>query len=308
MADLRDFKRGLDKALPLVKDFLQTPVGRELSNTDGLHICIRDNYINVYKQGCSILRYSPLATDNVFLVHRKYLPSPASNGNADYARLELKDDGSDLTWDEGKRTSFRQDFLKSPNNKLAEYLAKESGEKILLARFLADHMPILLDLEVAFSRRSERSDPPGKPVADRVDMALLDASGAKPVLRLVEYKLASDGRLRSEGRPEVLKQMSHYAEFLTGKNRPHILESYKTVAANYLELGLLNLFPKALGSKAVLEAFIKDGVLDLVPQLLIERNSDASRLTGRVNHLALLEGYFKDEGYAFHPHSLRSKS
>lgn len=76
--DCKAFSRGLrNGSFDKVNRFFQSPVGRAIIDTQfegqpAFQICLRDNYFNVYWRGCSVLKYSPIAPNNTFLIHPKY--------------------------------------------------------------------------------------------------------------------------------------------------------------------------------------------------------------------------------------------
>ena len=80
------FKRGLNQeALDGLGEFLRTPVGENLVKSSKYQLCIRDNYVNFYKNGCSVLRYMPLEKKK-FFIHKKYIC--ADSEKDDYLPLE----------------------------------------------------------------------------------------------------------------------------------------------------------------------------------------------------------------------------
>ena len=105
-------------------------------------------------------------------------------------------------------------------------------------------------------------------VAKRIDLAVIEDDLK---LRLIEVKIDTDGRLRSDitRTPKVLSQMKYYKEFIENETI-NILGSYKSVAQNYIDLDLSNKI--AAGTKLsadTLSEFVKGGQLDLDPVLLV---------------------------------------
>lgn len=296
-----DFKRGLDDhALSNVKTFLNSDVGHMIVTDPNFQICIRNNYINVYWNGCSILKYSPLEKeDKQYLIHAKYIDN---NGGETY--VPMKFNGNDLLRTE---KSFIKDIIKKPQEQLLKYIeksGKKSGEKKHLATYLTSSMPkpFVLDLEVAFARRREPSEILGskrKYVANRIDLAQIDDNLR---LRLIEVKIDYDSRLKSkeEGKQEVVRQMSYYQDFINseGTRKNKIIESYKLIAKNYMDLGLCHKFPDIgnKNSEQVLNEFAKNGTLDPNPYLLIVETG--KNWKGRYgNHLEKLKNEFKKHSY-----------
>lgn len=309
MTDLRKFRRGLgDEAQALVAEFFATAIGKALKDAEDINICIRDNYINMYWHGCSILKYAPFAKANRFLIHKKYLPTePNIDSKATYASLSINADGSDLSCGDCG-FQFRRSIIEEPNPNLLKYVEKD-GEKKALSALLKAHRNelFLLDLEVAFSRQSEQKEE--RPVADRADLAFIDTSGPMPRLQLVEVKLDTDARLRSEKAPKIIDQMRRYKEFIS-RSREEILSSYRQVADNYISLNLEHMVQPSEDSAKVLKDFRAQGEIDPTPYLLIiphnEERIDKSMLgrKGR-DHLARLVSLLQGQGSAFHGLSMR---
>ena len=311
MADLREFKRGLDEeSLSAVDKFFASSIGQAIKNASDINICIRDNYINVYWHGCSILKYAPLAKSNRFLIHKKYLPSQQGIAlNANYANMTLNSDESDLVCD-ACGFKYRASIIEKPNSNLLGYVESD-GEKKALTTFLRDHREefFLLDLEIAFSRMSNSKKGEERPVANRVDMVLIDACGSVPQLQLVEVKLDTDPRLRSTKTPEIVDQMERYKAFLSKSGRA-IRDSYRQVSGNYLSLGLEHMVQPSADSARVLKEFCTQGKLDPIPYLLIipqDKTKVATSMFGRdgKDHLACLATWLRDQCCGFHKLSMK---
>lgn len=293
----RHFKRGIDKsALEGAKAFFSSTLGRKIltARHNGLnpfHVCIRDNYFNVYWNGCSVLKFSPNALEgkNTYTIHDKYVHG--ENGKAaTYLSLEPKlqlslDDLATLT---RKDWSFVRDIIGPACDKngdipcLENYASRKNGkspkEKSLLKSYLAGkEKPFLLDLEVAFTRLNDEN----KPVADRIDMAEVVYVNNAPVLRLVEVKASDDSRLRArdpnvllKSSKKIMHQMERYQKFIHDENSPdnlRIQKSYRTVAANMLKLGFAE-YMAGIGERTaaeVLHDFAERGVIDPRPHLLV---------------------------------------
>lgn len=267
---MREFARGLDTNTEgIVKDFLHKKVGQEIAKNKEFQICIRDNYINIYHNGCSILKFAPNAREtNKYEIHKKYIDEKYSGNKNE--KLTLSDNG-DLIWNSGK--SYIENVLNNPCDQLKKYVG-EKNEKHYISSYLRENKPFLLDLEVAFTRTNNRD----KHVADRVDMAIINE---KMELQLVEVKMDWNNALKSkdwssalkskdEKKRKVIGQMERYKKFIDNEGK-RIINSYKKIAKNYLNLELHNRFPK-LGDKEaidVLGEFADRGTLDESPHLLV---------------------------------------
>lgn len=299
MKEICKFKRGFEKRLEDVSQFLETKVGEKIKNNRQLQICIRGNYINVYWLGCSILKYTPGATKNKFAIHYKYIDKDLHIDRKNpYVLLAEKKD--DLVY-EGK-WSFVDNILEPAEKEDIRTLSiYVSDEKKALARYLSEmNSSFVMDLEVAFSRQRDGEEMKGKTrdtVADRIDMARIVMKNGNPLLQLVEVKLAKDTRLRSEnGQPEILKQMDRYRNFLKDNNED-IIKSYKTVAGNYIELGVADQM-NGFGDKTaceILKAFSKDPKLDPNPYLLVL--GEEKNMKGKLNHWDKLKELLEKGNY-----------
>jgi hypothetical protein len=90
---MANFKRGLcSKTLPVVRDFFcNTDVGRKIKGMRDLDICIRDNYINIYKEGCSLLKFSPNESNREYEIHHNYISEPVKGKKYVFLKLENGD-------------------------------------------------------------------------------------------------------------------------------------------------------------------------------------------------------------------------
>jgi len=243
----KDFKRGITdpRAIEVVKAFLKTKVGKKLCELIGerkVIACIRNNYLDFYISGCVILTYKPLASKNIYKIHRKYLPKECLNdleSDKNYISLTQSGNCDDLIIEGVEVFSFYRQILDKPNFQLASYIEatgqKSFSEKLGIHTYInsSDQWKdkALIDLEVAFSISINDK----RPCAKRVDLAWLESNEGKAVLRLVEVKVDTDSRLRSsKGSPEVLRQMNEYAFFID-QQKDHIIESYKCVSKNFCE-------------------------------------------------------------------------
>jgi hypothetical protein len=301
----KPFVRGIEQKNILNKaaDFFNCPMGRELIEARYKHlpvfdICVRENYFNVYWKGCSVLEFNPNArnTDRRFRIHYKYINGEKPEWEDQwvkpkdpYVGLTLNDAGA-LTFEPEKGWSFRTQIIENAKAGSIPYVKeytrskKQPGEKVLLNRYIQKNRPLLIDLEVAFSRRRtpkeiEQSKTKRPFVADRIDLAEIDFSNpAKPVLKMIEAKRARDSRLASRGEPEVIAQMVNYQNFID-TSYEDILKSYQRVARNMLELGIVeNRSADGCDSVKVVEAFAERTLYEK-PQLLILKPIKTEQMT-----------------------------
>lgn len=277
-----EFKRGLSsKTLPAVKAFLKTEIGQSLKNNNCFQICIRDEYINVYYNGCSILKFTP-STDK-YEIHHKYTKEPKSKL---YIGLEQK--GNDRI----VNNFSLNDLIKKPDSYVGPYFC---GEKKYLAQYLkSDQAPAIIDLEVAYTCRTATTKKRDF-VAKRIDLAVVENSK----LRLIEVKIDTDSRLRSEidGDQEILDQMKSYCEFIKNET-PNIISSYKAIAQNIIDLDLVHKMggtPKFTIDN--LSAFIANNdCFDPDPELLVVETGKSKIGRNDVNHWSRLLSQFEKLG------------
>ncbi|MGC2422788.1 MAG: hypothetical protein WA666_00315 [Nitrospirota bacterium] len=285
--------------------------GDKILKGGDFQLCIRDNYINIYCKGCSVLKFSPKERRS-YEIHKEY----AKNGKTDFAAkhktnvyLEEIKEGNSLKDLMQKETGFSmKGLLADPANKryIGPYVkgtnSSKKGEKNLLSEYLKSENPFLLDLEVAYSRKrtvKEMENKTRDTVADRIDMARIVMDNHAPVLQLVEVKTATDSRVRSnpEKEPEVVKQMRGYREFIKAQ-RSNILKSYATIAANYLSFALTDDFPTLdeTNAIAILEKFSEAPILDEHPHLLIIGSRKQMMGKMGVDHYERLKDLLSDIG------------
>lgn len=311
MTDLapKEFTRGINnkRALERAESFFSSSLGKKLlsGRADGYNpfqICIRNNYFNIYWNGCSVLNFRPNATKNTYTIHDKYVHG--KNGSSSYLALDPREEMvvNDLTTSTCKGWSFFNNIIepliKGENvSLLDEYASKGTDdnptEKSLLKSYLeSDDRPFLMDLEVAFSRIGQSKAGNPKPVADRIDMAeVVYDDNNTPILKLVEVKASDDSRLRAndlnvltEHPKKIVYQMNLYQNFIdTEESR--IEMSYRVVAKNMLKFGF-DKFMRGLGDKSateVLNDFAERGIVDSRPHLLVLAEKE--------------DGYVKDQHF-----------
>lgn len=289
---MRCFRRGLDAEVEkAAKVFFSSNIGKKIIDASyrgrpSFQVCIRDNYLNVYWHGCSVLKYEPIPEQ--FSIHHKYVDASQSQGeNEHYVALDFS--GNDLLFGDW---SFFKKIIEPAyggNIPCLEKYCASKGEKSKLSTYIDREKPLLMDLEIAFARQNNRSGKKRFFVADRVDMAELVIEGNSPMLRLVEVKLATDPRLRSESEPEIMTQMGYYREFLRSQ-KPNILNSYMTIAQNYKVLGITQL------DGEMLKRFIERPEIHPEPHLLVLGKREELRGRKSCHWTTLLE-LFKKDGY-----------
>lgn len=308
------FKRGIRRqsAINKAKAFFETAVGRRIVEDKTLQICIRDNYLNIYKNGCSILKYQPMAIKHIYSIHKAYFEIPYEKG-AEYTSLIETND--DLVTECSK--SFTDQILNMQSESLRNHLnvtGEKNDEKKCISDYLQQETPLLLDLEVGYTRKRDEEEMKDKDrefVADRIDMAIIDLDSGNPILKMIEVKLESDPRIKSDDgklrpnedrKPEILKQLKKYHDFLSSQ-KPEIIESYSIVAKNYIDLGIAGRLWNVDRNSAeqILNDFIfnlqnnPSNALDLSPYLLIIDTDPNNQTEIKNKHFSRLKELIGDK-------------
>ena len=222
------FNRGLDDAFvdALNQEYEKDGWWRQFVDDRDIFLAIRENHVNAYYRGCSLLRLDWKANAIVGKTHYKYL----LNSALDRPYVEIVDGRANL------RDDTRSLFLSGLNNigalkKAAEPYAgpEKSGVHDILAS-----NPNILDVEIAFGTGgTDESDPS----APRVDFAAIQDSGEDAKIVFFEVKHFDNGDLRASGdvEPKVIQQIETYSRLLR-ENRNAVIDSYRRVCRNLLGL------------------------------------------------------------------------
>lgn len=219
------FKRGLDDDFvkALNDEYRKDGWWRHLVDDRETFLAIRDDYVNVYYCGCSLLELRRKQNNLVGSVHYKYLlrPSPP-DGIPEY-----------VTVLDGK-PEFRQNascFFQSSIPNVDEFKRAATpfaGEEKTGVHDIILGNPNVFDVEVAIS---DAGTPP------RIDLAAMHQANGRIEVRFYEAKRFSNSELRAkEGRePKVLGQLNTYAKLLR-EQRIDIENSYRRVCCNLSKL------------------------------------------------------------------------
>ena len=222
------FNRGLDDAFveALNQEYDKGGWWRRFVCDQDVFLAIRENYVNAYYRGCSLLRLSLEGDAIVGQIHYKYLLRPSMSNEyvkfSSVGKLELDDAGTKFL-----TTVSEVDSLDSLKRAATPYAgAEKTGvHDILKAN---DN---ILDVEIAFGKDESESGAP------RLDFAALQAhrNGVKVVF--FEAKRFDDKALRKQDaeKPEVVEQMATYQCKLSD-NRDAVIKSYYRVCSNLRSL------------------------------------------------------------------------
>lgn len=206
----------------------------------GLRLAIRNGYVNFYRLGQSIARVeinhkgTPTAT-----THFKYVSAKGDlPPDSEYVKLR----GEKILW---RRGGENEERCYGGIEDLKRWIASVNGELLVVGkpgyagkekRFvdqLVTENPDIIDLEMGLPAWGERT------TASRMDIVALE--DGKVVFW--EAKLAGDARLRcstdvvKDKKPEVLKQLADYREFLAEPGHAQLIaQAYQRAAKELLLL------------------------------------------------------------------------
>jgi hypothetical protein len=205
----------------------------EIVNDNHLFMAIRDRYVNIYYQGCSIFKISHKNGQLTPETHYKYLVSP----NVQNPYVLWKDDRPAVEdrVDEILIHAFDLASLKKSSSVYAGD-EKEGVHDILMSN------RNIVDVEVALSPEAEAEEAAearkGKlrRVADRIDFAAIQKKDGKVWIVFFEAKRFDNSELRSrKHEPAVFEQIGRYEAFIKN-NRLEMETSYRSVCKNMAEL------------------------------------------------------------------------
>ena len=206
---------------------------KEIISDEDLFVAIRKEYINVYFQGCSLLKISFKEGRLVSESHYKYLVRPSVKNP--YVIWSDEGPAVEDRVNEMLIDKFDLDSLKKSSSWYAE-AEKEGVHSILKSN------RNVVDVEVALSQKSdgetdsEDQTTKGRRVADRIDFAAIQRNDGKPCIVFFEAKRFDNGELRSwKPEPRVFEQIRKYETFIK-KYRPDLEESYRKVCKNLVDL------------------------------------------------------------------------
>jgi len=221
------FNRGINEefARKLNAEYERGGWWRSIVSDPDLFIAIREDYLNVYLNGNSLLRLRYDGENLVGQTHYKFLFQydastsyvPIVNGRAEIpvnSALSLRD----LT------------DLPALKRAAAEY---GGYEKAGVHRIVLSNTNII-DIEVAFSLNA---DDEINSSANRIDFVALRTVGEVPELVFYEAKLFNNPEIRAKGAalPPVLDQIADYGHLLA-KHPIDLIRSYRRVCGNLASL------------------------------------------------------------------------
>ena len=216
------FNRGLDDEFvdALNQEYDKGSWWRRFVDDEDVFLAIRENYMNAYYRGCSVLKIGFEDDAIVGQIHYKYLLRPSKHTN-EYVRVE---DGEASLDDMKSRFLTNVNDIDSLKKAVAPYAGDEKTgiQDIIKANFN------ILDVEIAFGKDESESGAP------RLDFAALqDSDDGVKVVFFEAKRFDNHKALRKQGaeKPEVVEQIATYQSKLRD-NRGAVIKSYCRVCGN----------------------------------------------------------------------------
>lgn len=200
---------------------------RHMADDPDLFLAVRDNALNVYYRGNSLVLVN---YDNGHLIgrtHYKYLLKPKSRS------CYIRSTDGHLDWPDG----FVGELLLQDLDDMATLKTASlsyAGEEKSGVHYVLQSNPNIVDVEIAFGEDGDADD---QTPALRMDFAALQGDGAGGELVFFEAKHVSNSELRASGaaEPSVIQQIRNYERFLT-QHEQALIASYQQVCRNLADL------------------------------------------------------------------------
>ena len=299
MNNISEFKRGLEQSqLNSVAQFFNTEIGNIiLTNFEKFkfNICIRNNYINVYWMGRSLLKYVPGSKDN-YSIHYKYtdqFEKSLKDKESVYTKLEMINE--DLI---NPETGWHlSELLKKPeilkNDPARRRTFSDQKEREELSRFFSFRRRkiLLIDLFIKINNDENNDKKSGI-----INSAFINIQDKKPILKFCSFELdTKHSQFMKEDKPddyEIKARMDDYANFL-GTQKQNLITSYRNIAENCISLGLMS--NRSEEELSCLKKFIKNPIVDTKPFLQVLGEKDRlERSRKGFNVWRVLEQLFGD--------------
>lgn len=223
---MAQFARGISTALidRLNTEYRAGGWWKAIAEDRDLFIAIRQNYINVYLNGNSLLKLRLEGDELVGETHYKYLLVPETS--RPYVRI---------IGGQARIESHADLFLHDLTDLQALKRAANtySGEEKRGVHQIVMCNPNVIDVEIAFGAENEKT---GSITANRIDFAALrrHASGLEVVFYEAKQFINKELRAAGEAVP-VFEQLQRYESFLRNEQQA-LIDSYRTVCGNLIAL------------------------------------------------------------------------
>ncbi len=184
---------------------------KAIADDRDLFVAMRDEYINVYWKGNSLLKLRFKDGELIGETHYKYLLRPEVETQT-YVRIENG-----------------QTKLAAPANLFMPDSEKEGVHQIV------KNNSNVIDVEIAFSTEHEKT---GRLTAKRIDFSALKIAPSGPEIVFFEAKLFTNKELRADGPVvPVFGQLNQYRDFLgDALNAANLVSSYRQTCGNLVAL------------------------------------------------------------------------
>ncbi|MGB9292594.1 MAG: hypothetical protein WCB64_04710 [Desulfobaccales bacterium] len=303
------FKKGLnDEFIKLLNEaYNKGGWWRDILNDSDLHIGIRNDYLNIYYAGNSLIKLEQKHDQLLGRTHYKFLLDPYKNlyvksYDGEPNLYESSDEKANHD-DKDLKKLFINNFNKLKEIKRASlYYAgeeKKGIQKILMSNQNIIDVEIALTDEGAKESSEELPDVERKRSrAPRIDFAALQKSDKGWELVFFEAKLFSNPEIRAtkNNKPKIVEQITTYERLIKGKLED-IKKSYINVCKNLLDLEGEILKKK----KAIVEEVARQKNLTISPRpRLIIFGFDDDQKKGRLandKERLLRHGLIEDQIY-----------
>ena len=252
---MTSFKRGLSDEFVAVlkKGAERNSWWKKIIGDKTLFVAIRDEYINVYYQGNSVIRLDFIQGALIAKTHYKYLIKPSLQEGENCL---IKTTENMVFIPENSAGSF--DKYLTHNLEGIESIKKASTayggvEKEGIQKILNSNNNIV-DLEIALTQKALQAEEDiNKDTAKRIDFAAIHEVGHNQFeLVFFEAKHYSNKELRAKGDalPKVIETQIPTYEKLLADYEEDILKSYQTVCKNLIDIAPHRKFSKAINAIA----------------------------------------------------------
>jgi hypothetical protein len=196
---------------------------RHMADDPELFLAVRDNTLNVYYRGNSLVLVSYEAGHLIGRTHYKYLLKPRSR------LCYIRSTDGHLDWPDGLVGELLLQDLGDIAVLKAASLPYAGEEKSGVHHVLQSN-PNIVDVEIAFGEEAAADD---QAQALRIDFAALQEGGTGSELVFFEAKHMFNSELRASGaaEPSVIHQIRNYERFLT-QHQHELAVSYQQVCQN----------------------------------------------------------------------------
>jgi hypothetical protein len=280
------FKHGLDDDFMEKLKVVATVPGwfADVLADPDLILAIRNNYVDVYRHGQRLFKIERNGRTGSlkFSTHPKYLVDPRLSKAVMF-------DGS--AFQVGRHKALTTDYGPETLNLMKRAAKLYSGGEKEGVHAVIRANPNVIDTEMAFNCEAEEEE--SNPSIPRIDLVCFEEVKGQIRLRFWEAKLYSNPEICAAGDKEarVVEQVRGYVDLIK-KHRQEVLDSYRLVAGNLVEIASWAAPPRKVGELVQRAAAGEPFTIDEPPfvGLFIYDYDDAQGKSKRwKNHLGKLK-------------------